>query len=159
LDEPTLGIDPIQVAQTRQLIKELGKERTILLSSHILPEVSMVCDRVIIIDEGRIVAEDRIDNLGKSLRGTRNVRLEVQGPTNAVTKKLKQVAGVIQVRYLEPHHVIECPPDQDLRGRIMEAIVQGGWVILSMTSEQMSLEDIFLELTSEEEEADDEEQA
>ncbi len=152
LDEPTLGIDPIQVAQTRQLIKDLGKERTILLSSHILPEVSMICDRVIIIHEGRIVAEDRIENLGTALRGTRNVRIEIQGPANEITKKLKQVKGVTQVRYLEPHHVIECPSDQDLRGRIMEAIVQGGWVILSMTSEQMSLEDIFLELTADEEE-------
>ncbi len=159
LDEPTLGIDPIQVAQTRQLIKDLGKEHTILLSSHILPEVSMICDRVIIIHEGRIVAEDRIENLGTVLRGTRNIRVEVQGPINEVTRKLKQVKGVLQVKYLEPNHVVECPSDQDLRGRVMEAIVQGGWVILSMTSEQMSLEDIFLKLTAEEEELSDEEQA
>ncbi len=154
LDEPTLGIDPIQVAQTRQLIKDLGKERTILLSSHILPEVSMICDRVIIIHEGRIVAEDRIENLGTALRSTSTVRLEVQGPASKVTAKLEQVAGVTQVRYDRPYHVIECPLDQDLRGAIMEAIVEGGWVILSMTSEKMSLEDIFLELTTEEEGAD-----
>ncbi len=151
LDEPTLGIDPIQVAQTRQLIKDLGRERTILLSSHILPEVSMICDRVIIIDNGRIVAKDRIENLGTSLRGTRSIRLEIQGPTKEVTEKLKQIEGVTEVRYQAPIHVIECPPEQDPRGLIMEAVVEGGWVILSMTSEQMSLEDIFLELTTEEE--------
>ena len=153
LDEPTIGIDPIQVAQTRQLIKELGKDRTILLSSHILPEVSMICDRVIIIHEGRIVAEDRIENLGTSLRGTNRIRLEVQGPADKVTEKLEQVPGVTQVKYQQPHHIIECPPDQDLRGPINEAIVQGGWPILSMTSEQMSLEDIFLKLTTEEADA------
>lgn len=150
LDEPTIGIDPIQVAQTRQLIKELGKNCTILLSSHILPEVSMICDRVIIIHEGRIVAEDRIENLGTALRGKNSVRLEVQGPPDEVTEKLRQVADVTEVKYQAPHHIIECPPNRDLRAAINDAIVAGGWGILSMTSEQMSLEDIFLKLTTEE---------
>jgi ABC-2 type transport system ATP-binding protein len=157
LDEPTLGIDPIQVAQTRQLIKDLGEEHTILISSHILPEVSMICDRVVIIHEGQIVAEDRIENLSTLLRGTWNVQLEVKGPINAVTKKLQQVRGVSGVRYEKPYHIVECPADQDLRGSLMRAIVQGGWTILSMGSVDMSLEDIFLRLTTEEESPDDEE--
>lgn len=156
LDEPTLGIDPIQVAQTRQLIKDLGKEHTILISSHILPEVSMVCDRVVIIHEGQIVAEDRIENLSSILRGSRNIRLEVEGPYDAVTVKLQQVSGVRRVQYQEPYHTVECPADQDLRSSLMAAIVQGGWTILSMGTMDMSLEDIFLELTTEEE-SDDEE--
>jgi ABC-2 type transport system ATP-binding protein len=151
LDEPTIGIDPIQVAQTRQLIKDLGEEHTILISSHILPEVSMICDRVVIIHEGKIVAEDRIENLSAILRNSKNVRLEVQGPYDAVTTKLQQVAGVRRVQYQEPYHIVECPADQDLRSSLMTAIVQGGWIILSMTTVDMSLEDIFLELTSEEE--------
>lgn len=156
LDEPTLGIDPIQVAQTRQLIKDLGEEHTILISSHILPEVSMVCDRVIIIHEGQIVAEDRIENLSSILRSSKNIRLEVEGPYEAVTIKLQQVPGVHRVQYEEPYHIIECPMDQDLRSSLMAAIVQGGWTILSMSTMDMTLEDIFLELTTEEE-FDDEE--
>ncbi len=156
LDEPTLGIDPIQVAQTRQLIKDLGEEHTILISSHILPEVSMVCDRVIIIHEGQIVAEDRIENLSSILRSSKNIRLEVEGPYEAVTIKLQQVPGVRRVQYQEPYHMIECPMDQDLRSSLMAAIVQGGWTILSMGTMDMTLEDIFLELTTEEE-FDDEE--
>jgi ABC-2 type transport system ATP-binding protein len=156
LDEPTLGIDPIQVAQTRQLIKDLGEEHTILISSHILPEVSMVCDRVIIIHEGQIVAEDRIENLSSLLSRSKNIRLEVEGPYEEVTIKLQQVPGVRRVQYKEPYHTVECPSDQDLRSRLMAAIVQGGWTILSMGTMDMSLEDIFLELTTEEE-FDDEE--
>jgi len=150
LDEPTLGSDPIQVAQTRQLIKDLGENHTILLSSHILPEVSMVCDRVIIINEGQIVAEDRIENLSNILTGSRSIRLEVSGPITEIAKKLRRIKGVREVRYQEPHHIVECPPDQDLRGDVMQAIVQGGWTLLSMESIEMSLEDIFLELTTEE---------
>jgi len=150
LDEPTLGIDPIQVAQTRQLIKDLGKDHTILLSSHILPEVSMTCERVVIIHEGQIVAEDRIENLSAVLKGSQNIRLEVAGPAREVTKKLQRIKGVRQVRYEDPYHLVECPPEQDLRGDIMQAIVQGGWTLLSMGAIDMSLEDIFLELTTEE---------
>ena len=158
LDEPTIGIDPIQVAQTRQLIKELGKEHTILLSTHILPEVSMICERVIIIHEGRIVAEDRIENLSSILAGSKRIRLEVQGPTKRIAKSLEQIEGVQEVRIEDSHFIIEYPPEQDPRAKIMEAIVQGGWVLLSMGAVEMSLEDIFLELTTEEEEEEEEDE-
>jgi len=156
LDEPTIAIDPIQVAQTRQLIKELGKEHTILLSTHILPEVSMICERVIIIHEGRIVAEDRIENLSSIIRGSKRIRVEVQGPANQVAKRLQQIEGIRQVTFEEPHHIVECSPEQDPRPKIMEAVVKGGWVLLAMESVEMSLEDIFLELTTEEEEEEEE---
>ena len=149
LDEPTIGIDPIQVAQTRQLIKELGQEHTILLSTHILPEVSMICDRVIIIHEGKIVAEDRIENLSSLIKGSKRIRLEVQGPTDKVAERLQQVKGVQRVSFEDPHHIVECPPEQDPRAQITEAIVQGGWTLLAMESMEMSLEDIFLQLTTE----------
>ena len=155
LDEPTIAIDPIQVAQTRQLIKELGKEHTILLSTHILPEVSMICERVIIIHEGRIVAEDRIENLSSIIRGSKRIRVEVQGPADQVAKRLQQIKGVRQVTFEEPHHIVECPPEQDPRPKIMEAVVKGGWVLLSMELVEMSLEDIFLELTTEDEEEEE----
>ncbi len=151
LDEPTIGIDPIQVAMTRQLIKELGKEHTILLSTHILPEVSMTCERVIIIHEGHIAAEDRIENLSSLMGGSKRIRLEIAGPSKQVTQRLRQVGGVRQVSYQHPHYIIECSAEQDPRSKITEAIVQSGWTLLSLESVEMSLEDIFLKLTTEEE--------
>ncbi len=151
LDEPTIGIDPIQVAMTRQLIKELGKEHTILLSTHILPEVSMTCQRVIIIHQGKIVAEDRIENLAAMIGGARRIQLEVKGPSEKVTERLRRIPGVLRVNYRTPHHIVESPPEQDLRGQITEAIIQSGWTLLSLESIEMSLEDIFLKLTAEEE--------
>ncbi len=151
LDEPTIGIDPNQVAVTRQLIKELGKERTILLSTHILPEASMTCERVIIINEGRIVAEDRIENLSSLMSGTKRIRLEVEGPAEKVAERLRQIKGILQVSYEDSHYILECSAEQDPRGKIMETIVQGGWTLLSLESMEMSLEDIFLKLTAEEE--------
>jgi len=151
LDEPTVGIDPIQVAMTRQVIKELGKERTILLSTHILPEVSMTCERVIIIHEGKIVAEDRIENLSSIIGGSRRIRLEVEGPSDKVAERLRRIEGVQRVSYQDSHYIVECPAGQDPRAKIMETIVQDGWTLLSMEAVEMSLEDIFLKLTAEEE--------
>ncbi len=151
LDEPTVGIDPIQVAMTRQLIKELGKEHTVLLSTHILPEVSMTCERVIIIHEGRIVAEDRIENLSSLVAGAKRIRLEVEGPSKKVAERLHQIKGVLRVRYDGSHYIVEYPAGQDLRSKITEAIVQSGWSLLSLESVEMSLEDIFLKLTTKEE--------
>ena len=150
LDEPTIGIDPIQVSVTRQLIKELGKEHTVLISTHILPEVSMTCERVIIINEGKIVAEDRIENLSSLIGGSKRIRLEVEGPAEKVAERLRQIKGVLQVSYEDSHYIVECSAGQDPRGKIMETIVQGGWTLLSLESIEMSLEDIFLKLTTEE---------
>jgi len=151
LDEPTIGIDPIQVAMTRQLIKELGKERTIILSTHILPEVSMTCERVIIIHEGKIVAEDRIENLSAMIGGSKRIRLEVKGPSEKVAERLRQIEGVHQVSCEDSHYIVECSAGQDPRDKIMETVVQGGWTLLSLESIEMSLEDIFIKLTTEEE--------
>ena len=151
LDEPTIGIDPIQVAQTRRLIKELGKEHTILLSTHILPEASMICERVIIIHEGRIVAEDRIENLSTVVKGGNRIRLKVQGPAEKVTDRLKQINSIREVAYEKPFHIVEFPADQEPQAKITEAMVQSRWTLLSMESVEMSLEEIFLQLTTEEE--------
>lgn len=151
LDEPTVGIDPIQVATTRQLIKELAKKRTVLLSTHILPEVSMTCERVIIIHEGRIVAEDRIENLSSLISGSKRIRVEVNGSPTKVTERLRRIPNVLKVSYQTPYHTVVCPPEQDLRGKITEAIFQSGWTLLSLESIEMSLEDIFLKLTTKEE--------
>ncbi len=149
LDEPTVGIDPIQVAQTRDLIRELGKEHTILLSTHILPEVSMICERVIIIHQGRIVAQDRIENLTALLRGSSRIRLRVQGPDGEVTRRLREIEGVQAVRFEKPHHFVDFPSDREPRAEITESIVRSGWTLLTMEAVEMSLEEIFLELTAE----------
>jgi len=151
LDEPTVGIDPIQVSMTRQLIRELGKERTVLLSTHILPEVSITCERVIIIHEGKIVAEDSIKNLSSIVSGSQRIRMEVQGPSKKIAERLRQIKGIIRVSYEDSRFIIECTVGQDPRSQIMEAIVQGGWTLLSLDTMEMSLEDIFLKLTTEEE--------
>ncbi|MFC1988509.1 ATP-binding cassette domain-containing protein [Chloroflexota bacterium] len=151
MDEPTVGIDPIQVTMTRQLIKELGKEHTVLLSTHILPEVSITCERVIIIHEGKIVAQDSIENLSSMVSGSRRFRLEVTGPSKQVIERLRKVDGVLRVRYDGSTYTVESSAGQDPRAMITEAIVKGGWTLLSMESVSMSLEDIFLKLTAEEE--------
>ena len=151
LDEPTIGIDPIQMAQTRQMIKDLGRDRTILLSTHVLPEVSMICERVIIINDGKIVAEDRIENLSTILKGGKRLRLKVQGPADKVTECLRDISDIRGVSYEEPCHIVEFASEQEPQAEITGVIVKNGWTLLAMESAEMSLEDIFLELTSNEE--------
>jgi ABC-2 type transport system ATP-binding protein len=147
LDEPTIGIDPIQVAQTRQLIRQLGKNRTILLSTHILPEISMICERVIIIHEGKIVARDSIENLAAILSGGNRLHLKIKGDAGKVTDCLGQIDSIQSVHYKSPIHIVEFAPDREPHSAIMEAVVQNGWTLLAMESAEMDLEDIFLRLT------------
>jgi ABC-2 type transport system ATP-binding protein len=151
LDEPTVGIDPIQVSQTRNLIKELGKEHTILLSTHILPEVTMTCNRVIIIHKGKIVAEDRMENLSAITKGSRRLRVEVKGPSDQIIRRLQRIDGVRKVSKEGNYLIVESPINIDPRGQITETIVKSGWTLLSIESVEMSLEDIFLQLTTKEE--------
>ena len=149
LDEPTIGIDPIQVAHTRQLIKQLGENRTILLSSHILPEVSMMCQRVIIIHRGRIVAQDSIEHLSSSVTGGEQLRLRVDGPAERITEVLAGVDGVLEVKFQEPFHLARLEVGKQPQAQISAILVQQGWGLLAMESAAMTLEDIFLELTGE----------
>ena len=156
LDEPTVGIDPIQVVETRELIKELGREQTLLLSTHILPEVSAVCERVLIINEGILVAEDTPDNLAVRLRGTEQVQAEIRGPSADVIRELRALEGVTSARYIDtatgPRYTIESPSGNDLREKIAEMVVMHGWGLLQLSIVPMSLEEIFLELTTPEDE-------
>ena len=108
----------------------------------------MTCERVIIIHEGKIVAEDRIESLSSIVAGSTRIRLEVEGPSKKVTENLRQIKGVNQVQYDGSHYIIEYPTKQDLRSKITETIVNGGWTLLSMEPIQMSLEDVFLKLTA-----------
>jgi len=156
LDEPTIGIDPLQVVETRELIRNLGSEHTIILSTHILPEVSMMCERVVVINEGHIVAVDKPENLSTRLRGSEQVRIEVRGPARDVGTRFRNVDGV---RRLEREKVdtnvfrytLECEPGSDLKEPLAKMVIEQGWGLLGLESATMSLEDIFLELTTREE--------
>ncbi len=155
LDEPTIGIDPIQVVETRRLIQDLGKQQTVVLSSHILPEVSMICSRVLIIHQGRIVAEDTPQNLAQSLQGVEQLQVEVGGPSDEVLPVLRRVPGVSEVTHRPQQnrdlYVVRFQRGEDLRDEISRAIVSNGWSLLSLQAVGMSLEDIFLRLTTHEE--------
>ena len=154
LDEPTIGIDPIQVVETRSLIQDLGRSQTVVLSSHILPEVSMICERVLIIHEGRIVAEDTPQNLAEGLQGVERLEVEVGGPSVDVLPALQKIEGVVSVnhRNLQGRHtyVIQAQAGRDLRDDISRAVISNGWSLRGMQMMGMSLEEIFLRLTTQE---------
>ena len=155
LDEPTIGIDPIQVVETRSIIKELGRDHTIILSTHILPEVSMVCKRVLIIHEGQIMAEDSPHNLAERLQGVERVQLEARGPEPEITKALKGIRGVMEVSNTSERdrhtYTVEAKRGLDLRSTISKVIISNGWSLLTIQLVGMSLEEIFLKLTTSEE--------
>ena len=155
LDEPTIGIDPIQVVETRKLIKDLGSEHTVILSSHILPEVSMLCKRVLIINEGQIMAEDSPKNLAERLQGVERVQVEIKGPEPEVTKALKSMRGVVNVTNSadgDPGvYTVEAKRGLDLRSTISKVVISNGWSLLTIHLVGMSLEEIFLKLTTKEE--------
>ena len=149
LDEPTVGIDPLQVVQTKAMIKELGRKRTILLSTHILPEVNLICERVIIINHGRIVAEDSIENLSKVLNAKHQLRLRIDGPADKVTEHLSKIETLLDVTYQEPNHLLEFEEGKQPQSKINQVLAKEGWNLLSMEEVEMSLEEIFVKLTKE----------
>ena len=155
LDEPTIGIDPIQVVETRKLIQELGRDQTVVLSSHILPEVSMICDRVLIINEGHIVAEDTPKNLAEGLQGVERLEVEIGGPAAEVLPVLKGIRGVNDVAHSNRDgrhtYTIQAESGQDLRDAISQEVVSNGWSLRGLQMVGMSLEEIFLRLTTQEE--------
>ncbi len=158
LDEPTIGLDPKQIIQVRELIKSLGGEHTIILSSHILPEVSQVCQRVVIINEGQVVAQDTPENLTSQLKGAERLFVEVEGPAHQVAKKIKALPGITKVtlegstREDRSGFTVESQLKKDIRAALAAAVVGEGWGLLEMRPVGMSLEEIFLHLTTKEEE-------
>lgn len=159
LDEPTVGLDPRQIIEIRNLIKSLGGEHTVMLSTHILPEVSATCSRVIIISEGRVVAEDTPENLTRRLRGADSLQLEVRGPRQEVLTRLRSLPRVLAVRTTgDPNDgrstfTVECEVGTDLREQLAKTVVASGWGLLELRPVGMSLEEIFLQLTTTEEAA------
>ena len=157
LDEPTLGLDPKQIIEVRQLIRSLAGVRTIILCSHILPEVSQTCKRVVIINEGNIVATDTPENLTDRLRGVAEVLAIVSAPAARAEEAVKQIDGVKSVSIIsdgeqESSIRIESELDVDIRTEVARSIVNAGIGLLELKQASMSLEDIFLRLTTEESE-------
>ncbi len=154
LDEPTVGLDPKQIIEVRHLIKGLAGNHTIILSTHILPEVSMTCDRVVIINKGKIAAVDTPQNLTSQLKGGQKIRVEVQAPEKGLRDALGQIPGAtsVQVEQIPAGgHLaatIETAQGADIRSQVAAKVVQSGWQLFELRGVSLSLEDIFLELTT-----------
>ena len=158
LDEPTSGLDPKQILETRELIKGLAGDHTIILSTHILPEVEATCERVVIISKGKLVATDTVDNLTNRMRGSENVGVEVEGrdgalDAKAVQQRLEQVSGVSKVILREEKNnramfEVESLQGRSIRADLARAVVEGGYSLTELKAAGMTLEDVFLQLTS-----------
>jgi len=152
LDEPTIGLDPAQIVEIRQLIKDLSGDHTVVLSSHILPEVSQLCQRVIIINKGQIVASDTPENLSRQLGHGSRQRIEVRGPVPEIMAALRGLAGVKEViQQGETTFLVESGDDLELRPKIARLVVARGWDLLAMQAQDFTLEEVFLNLVTEEE--------
>ncbi|MBI3021026.1 MAG: ABC transporter ATP-binding protein [Candidatus Omnitrophica bacterium] len=155
LDEPTIGLDPHQIRQTRELITSLGRSATILLSTHILPEVEMTCHRVAIIDKGRIVAVDTPQRLRQRLQGAQLVHVQLRGDAPAIEAALKEVAGVARVipQGRTDGHAnfeVQAATGADVREAIFRLAAERQWPLLHLSHSQASLEDVFIHLTTQE---------
>jgi ABC-2 type transport system ATP-binding protein len=154
LDEPTAGLDPKQIIETRELIKELAGDHTIILSTHILPEVAQTCQRVVIINKGRVVAVDTPDNLTARLRGSETMYLQVDASGADAAASLTRVPGVTRVVEADRRDgmvglEVDSESGRDVRRDLARAVVNSGWGLLEMRPMRMSLEDVFLSLTTE----------
>ncbi len=151
LDEPTIGLDPRQIIEVRELIKQLAGQHTVLLSTHILPEVEQICTRVLIINKGQIVTEGAPNSLSAHLRQGERVTVQVTSGGADITPTLSKIGGIQSIIPLDhDRYEIRTAPGQDVRAQIAAAIVHQGWGLLELHATSMSLEDIFLQLTQEE---------
>ena len=153
LDEPTVGLDPKQILEIRTLIKKLGKNHTVILSSHILPEIQAVCDRIIIINKGVVVADDTTDNLSRNITTDHRLTLRVEGKKDEIVKALRNIEGIKYVRAdmeREPgvfEYELEAAAGMDIRREVNRILREHDWPILMMRASDMTLEDIFLKIT------------
>lgn len=151
LDEPTSGLDPNQIIEIRELIKKIGKEKTVILSSHILAEVEATCDRILIINKGKIVADGTADELRKRAQGKEILKIRIEdGEVNAIYKTLQSISTIESVDLLDKetnYFEIQSKANESSRRNIFNACVKNGWVLTEITSIQTKLEDIFRELT------------
>jgi ABC-2 type transport system ATP-binding protein len=155
LDEPTIGLDPKQIFEVRSLIKNLAGDHTVILSTHILPEVSMTCNRVVIINNGKFVAMDTPEGLANQVKGAERIAMLVDGPTEEVTAKLSEVDGVLSVKAegngaSPARFTVECQLNSDPRRMLAAAVVNQGWGLLELRGISVSLEDVFINLITKE---------
>lgn len=151
LDEPTVGLDPNQIVEIRNLIKTLGRQKTVILCTHILPEVEATCDHVMIINKGKIVANGAPDELQRSLAGKKTLRLEIDQSPDVIRPQLLEIDGVEAVK-IDAHNgtarcEVVCRPASDPRADIFHKVVANNWTLLEMAQDVSSLEDVFRELT------------
>ena len=157
LDEPTVGLDPMQIIEIRELIRDLGQEHTVVLSSHILPEISATCRRILIISNGEIVASDTPENLSRRLSGATRLQMLIRGEEETVRAALEKVADLKDLKTTEGSEsgvveaVLEAADEQDIREAVFHALVKAKLPILQMRPLDLSLEEIFLNLTTSEE--------
>ena len=150
LDEPTVGLDPNQIIEIRNLIKGLGKERTVILSTHIIPEVMAVCERIIVINEGEIVADDKVENLMHDLGGDEKFEARIEGDADNIVAILAQIEGVLDVEYSDGRFVLTADEGADIRKKVFYAAAQNDLPLLSFARVETSLEEIFTSLTKKE---------
>ena len=151
LDEPTIGLDPNQIVEVRNLIQNIGKEKTVLLSTHILSEAQQICDRVIIINKGMIVAEDAPENLQARLSSGSRVTVRVDSDAERAASLIRNVDGVLSAQVNERGLIqFESHSDHDMRAQVAKTLVENGFVLLELTPENVNLENIFIQLTKEE---------
>jgi ABC-2 type transport system ATP-binding protein len=151
LDEPTIGLDPAQIHEVRNMIREIGRERTVLLSTHILSEAQQVCNRVLIINKGHIVVEDTPENLQALLAGSQRISLRVRGDGDGLEGLLAKIPGIVRVIPSNDGGVdLETAPGQEVRPEVARAVVNQGYDLIELRPVGMSLEDIFLQLTRDE---------
>lgn len=160
LDEPTVGLDPKQIIEIRNLIKDLGRKHTVILSSHILPEIQAVCERVIVINKGKIIADDTPDKLAQAMSTDHRLTARIEGPQDEVLALLRELPGMRRADVLGSRedaafdYTLEPEPDTDIRRELFARLAQNGWPILGLRGSELSLEDIFLKLTAENENVD-----
>ena len=150
MDEPTIGLDPAQVVEIRNVIREIGKDRTVLFSTHILSEAQQICDRVLIINKGTILAEDTPDNLHSRVLGAERVFIRVRGDADGLDDVIKKIKGTRKVTPNKMDAVeFEFSAGEDVRPQVAKAVIKAGYDLIEMRPIGSSLEEIFLELTTE----------
>lgn len=154
LDEPTVGLDPKQIIEMRNLIRGLGKKHTVILSSHVLSEIQAVCDRIVVINEGKLVADENTESITTSFSGVKRIQLHIDGNENVILPALRGVDGVTRVRKVMRtidgfgEYIVESSADVDIRCEVFNAMAKINCPIVMMRNAEMSLEDAFLKITS-----------
>ena len=159
-DEPTVGLDPKQIIEIRNLIRSLGKDHTVILSTHILQEVQAVCDRIVIINKGRIVADEKTENITRVIENNRRFNAKICGPQNQVLSTLKDMQGIVYAEALAEKdgdattYMIESAPGVDIRKKLFFTLADRGWALIGLEALGLSLEDIFITVVNKSEEDD-----